>query len=70
MRIRFTIRDLLWLTLVVALGVALWLEHRQREFVEVHFNATQLAPPIKTNAGGTVRNVDRLKNCKICHADK
>jgi hypothetical protein len=26
---RFTIRDVLWLTVVVALGVALWLEHRR-----------------------------------------
>jgi hypothetical protein len=28
MRIRFTIRDLLWLTLVVGLIVGWWLEHR------------------------------------------
>ena len=27
---RFTIRDLLWLTVVVALGVGLWVEHSQR----------------------------------------
>jgi len=26
---RFSIRDVLWLTAVVALGVALWLEHRR-----------------------------------------
>jgi len=26
--LRFTIRDLLWLTVVVSLAVALWLEHR------------------------------------------
>jgi hypothetical protein len=29
MRSRFSIRDLLWLTTVVALAVALWLDHRQ-----------------------------------------
>ena len=29
MRLRFSIRDLLWLTTVVALAVALWLDHRQ-----------------------------------------
>ena len=29
MRFRFTIRDLLWLTLVVALVVGWWLDHRQ-----------------------------------------
>jgi hypothetical protein len=28
MRLRFTIRDLLWLTLVVAMAVGWWLEHR------------------------------------------
>jgi hypothetical protein len=27
--LRFTIRDVLWLTVVVALGVALWIEHRR-----------------------------------------
>jgi hypothetical protein len=29
MRLRFTIRDLLWLTLVVALVVGWWLDHRR-----------------------------------------
>jgi hypothetical protein len=28
---RFTIRDLLWLTVVVALGVAWWVDRRQQE---------------------------------------
>jgi len=28
MRLRFTIRDLLWLTLVVALVVGWWVDHR------------------------------------------
>ena len=28
MRFRFTIRDLLWLTLVVALAVGWWLDHK------------------------------------------
>jgi len=28
-RLRFTIRDLLWLTLVVALAVGWWLDHRR-----------------------------------------
>jgi hypothetical protein len=27
MRLRFTIRDLLWLTLVVAMATAWWLDH-------------------------------------------
>ena len=29
MRIRFTIRDLVWLTVVAALAVGWWLDHRQ-----------------------------------------
>ena len=29
MRFRFTIRDLLWLTAVVAMGVAWWIDHRK-----------------------------------------
>jgi len=29
MRLRFTIRDLLWLTLVVALAVAWWMDRRR-----------------------------------------
>jgi type II/III secretion system protein len=29
MKLRFTIRDLLWLAVVVALAVAWWLDHRQ-----------------------------------------
>ena len=34
-RLRFTIRDLLWLTLVVALAVGWWLDHhRFRRFLE------------------------------------
>ena len=28
MRFHFTIRDLLWLTVIVALAVAWWLDHR------------------------------------------
>jgi hypothetical protein len=29
MRLRFSIRDLLWLTLVVALAVGWWLDHKR-----------------------------------------
>ena len=29
MRLRFTIRDLLWLTALIAMGLGWWLEHRQ-----------------------------------------
>jgi type II secretory pathway component GspD/PulD (secretin) len=29
MRLRFSIRDLLWLTALIAMGIGWWLEHRQ-----------------------------------------
>jgi hypothetical protein len=32
MKLRFTIRDLLWLTLVVALAVAWWLDKSQQPY--------------------------------------
>jgi hypothetical protein len=31
---RFTIRDVLWLTVVVGLGIGLWLEHRHSSELE------------------------------------
>jgi hypothetical protein len=34
----FSIRDLLWLTIVVALGVAWWLDHRRQEAENVKLN--------------------------------
>jgi hypothetical protein len=34
MRFRFTIRDLLWLTAVVALAVGWWLEHNRADRAE------------------------------------
>jgi hypothetical protein len=34
-RLRFTIRDLLWLTLVVALMVGWWIDHRHRNWVQI-----------------------------------
>jgi hypothetical protein len=38
MRFRFTIRDLLWLTVVVAMGVAWWVDRgrNERKFAEQH----------------------------------
>jgi hypothetical protein len=35
MRLRFSTRDLLWLTLVVALAVGWWLEHRRQSTYEI-----------------------------------
>ena len=32
MRLRFTIRDLLWLTLVVAMAVGWWLDHQPQRY--------------------------------------
>jgi len=46
MRPRFTIRDLLWLTLVVALAVGWWVDHRiaDTRIIDLNFerNALQL----------------------------
>jgi len=37
MRLRFTIRDLLWLTLVVAFVVGWWVDHRHmRQQIDEH----------------------------------
>jgi hypothetical protein len=35
MRMRFNLRDLLWLTAVVALAISLWMEHQQRRHAEL-----------------------------------
>ena len=35
MPLRFTIRDLLWLTLVVALGVGWWVDHKKQQRYEI-----------------------------------
>jgi hypothetical protein len=32
MKLRFLIRDLLWLTLVVGMAVAWWVDHRQQKY--------------------------------------
>jgi hypothetical protein len=40
MRLRFTIRDLLWLTLVVALTAGWWFDHaRSEQIAEANFQA-------------------------------
>jgi hypothetical protein len=36
MRFRFTIRDLLWLTALVAVSVGWWLDHRESKFHYLH----------------------------------
>jgi hypothetical protein len=33
LKLRFTVRDLFWLALVVALAVCLWLEHSNRNLL-------------------------------------
>jgi hypothetical protein len=47
MKLRFTIRDLLWLTLVVAMGVGWWIDSRRSNFVQ-----TAIIEPIRLNAEG------------------
>jgi len=52
MRLRFTIRDLLWLTLVVAMGVAWWVSsHRvtPKPRYTVELRGANLLPILKDN---------------------
>jgi hypothetical protein len=42
MRFRFSIRDLLWLTLVVGLIVGWWLDHQRHVLPEFHFSTRPL----------------------------
>jgi hypothetical protein len=39
MRLRFSIRDLLWLTALIAMGVGWWLDHRNsiEKWSKVHY---------------------------------
>jgi cation transporter-like permease len=43
MRLRFTIRDLLWLTAVVGLAVGWWLDHRDSQIA--HHPLFKILPP-------------------------
>ena len=42
---RFTIRDMLWLTALVAMAVAYWLEHRRFVAANAALQAHQVDPP-------------------------
>jgi hypothetical protein len=44
---RFTIRDVLWLTVVVAMGVGWWLEFRRSPTRQLEFRAAALESAIK-----------------------
>jgi hypothetical protein len=44
MRLRFTIRDLLWLTLVVAMGLGWWLDHQMRH--PTRYSVTEYGPEL------------------------
>jgi hypothetical protein len=46
MRLRFTIRDLLWLTLVVALAVGWWIDHRRLTDFIMYLN--EPPPPLQS----------------------
>ena len=71
MRFRFTIRDLLWLTALIAMGVAWWVDHRsiQRQSV-IEFNdlretlyrvveSHELDALIESDSGPAVENSGR-----------
>jgi hypothetical protein len=44
---RFTIRDVLWLTVVVAMGVGWWIEYRRSPTRQLEFRASALEQAIK-----------------------
>jgi hypothetical protein len=44
MRLHFTIRDLLWLTVVAAMGIAWWLDHRKQGEEIRYLKAPKLTP--------------------------
>ncbi len=54
-RIRFAIRDLLWLALVVALGTAWWMDHQAMQnyktYYEYHSELDRLYERNKINYG-------------------
>jgi hypothetical protein len=59
MKLRFSIRDLFWLVLVVALAVGWWLDHRYlkaRSFEDLKLTVQQgpqgPGPPVKIPDGG------------------
>ena len=47
MRIRFTIRDLLLITVIVALAVGWWLDHRKLTTHHERFEITETSPGIR-----------------------
>jgi hypothetical protein len=49
MRIRFSIRDLLWLTLAAALAVGWWLDHRRLTSWQTKFEAAYKGPLIQSH---------------------
>jgi len=68
MRFRFTIRDLLWLTLVVAMGVAWWIDHRslnlRNRFTVMTVDSTDRGPlpsVLKDNETGEILVTDTDK---------
>jgi hypothetical protein len=57
---RFTIRDLLWLTVVVALGVALWLERTRSERLTIR--ATEAAKEAESSLALSEALTQQLQN--------
>jgi len=60
MRLRFTIRDLLWLTLVVAIAVGWWIDHGDRAAMQKKINGlrAQLEMTYTVNASTGERPPD------------
>jgi hypothetical protein len=53
---RFTIRDVLWMTVVVALGVGWWLEHR------LHLSSAAQVQALETKVAEQSRQIGFLNS--------
>jgi hypothetical protein len=60
MRVRFSIRDLLWLTLVVGMAVAWWIDHRVSR-TDKHYVIREVPNILPDYSGKTCLEIVNLK---------
>jgi hypothetical protein len=60
MRLRFTVRDLLWLAVVVALATAWWLDHRQAAAYKTKVEWVWSRLDIWPGVSGPTPSIDQL----------